>query len=447
MIEKLKSNMKTKSFSKIIIAIGIVVAIAILIGLGIYNSPVNRLKRQLDLGQKYLEEQNYEQAVIAFNKAIEIDDRCLEAYVGGIEAYLQMGNTEELTVFYESALEVVRSISKEECQKNSDAICTIYSAAYEVYDDWDKALEILQEAYTKLEGMPEAEIIKEKLSKILKDYLDKLIKEKKFEEIKALIEKYKGIEANLDSYIDLIEKAEKEEQEKVAFFGDIFEWMKEGKYSSLTDWTYKKEIATPFVNNMESDYCVYIPEDSSGLNGMGVGVYKFGIETDRGPAYYFYYGNYENGVRKGEGITLYNNGDAMTVLFYGNWENDAPNGEGMEVLYGPNSDVYVSGNLVNGLWDGEVSHYCDNWFEGITHTITYTAINGIPTEDKTAEYISLYPQENKKTGMITLNYDLYLDEDEYIYAYDQKYHLFIRKDAKIGVLGYGTQWEEWEYGD
>ena len=73
------------------IIIAAVIALVVAIGFGIYNSPENRLFRQLDLGQKYLEEQNYEQAVVAFNEAIEIDNKCVEAYIGLTETYIRMG--------------------------------------------------------------------------------------------------------------------------------------------------------------------------------------------------------------------------------------------------------------------------------------------------------------------------------------------------------------------
>lgn len=69
-----------------------VILIALIIGIGIYNSPSNQLSRQLDLGNRYLEEQNYEQAVLAFDKAIEIDPMNVEAYLGKAQAYAGMGD-------------------------------------------------------------------------------------------------------------------------------------------------------------------------------------------------------------------------------------------------------------------------------------------------------------------------------------------------------------------
>ncbi len=54
----------------------------------------------LDLGQKYLLDGNYEQAIIEFNKVIEIDPKNVEAYIGLTEAYAAQGD-------YDSAIAVL----------------------------------------------------------------------------------------------------------------------------------------------------------------------------------------------------------------------------------------------------------------------------------------------------------------------------------------------------
>ena len=64
------------------IAVLIIIIIAVAIGIGIYNTPTNRINRHLDLGQKYLEEQDYEQALVEFDKAIAIDPKNIDAYIG-----------------------------------------------------------------------------------------------------------------------------------------------------------------------------------------------------------------------------------------------------------------------------------------------------------------------------------------------------------------------------
>lgn len=53
------------------------------------------LPRQLELGEKYLTELDYENAVMAFTAAIEIDDRAEQAYWGRGQAYAALGQHEE----------------------------------------------------------------------------------------------------------------------------------------------------------------------------------------------------------------------------------------------------------------------------------------------------------------------------------------------------------------
>ena len=98
-----KSGISRKSNGKkwgIISGVALIL-IALIIGINIYNFPANRLSRQLDLGNRYLEEQNYEQAVVEFDKAIEIDPMSVEAYLGLADAYIGKDD-------YESALIVLQ---------------------------------------------------------------------------------------------------------------------------------------------------------------------------------------------------------------------------------------------------------------------------------------------------------------------------------------------------
>lgn len=94
----------------------IIVALAALIAFVIYNKPENRLERALDLGQKYLLEEDYEQAVVEFTKAIETDPNCSEGYMGRGQAYEGMGGSEEnldaALADYEMALEIDETITE-----------------------------------------------------------------------------------------------------------------------------------------------------------------------------------------------------------------------------------------------------------------------------------------------------------------------------------------------
>lgn len=51
-------------------------------------------QEQYDLGMRYLNEGNYEEAIIAFTAAIEIDPKRPEAYLGAAEAYRGMGDAD-----------------------------------------------------------------------------------------------------------------------------------------------------------------------------------------------------------------------------------------------------------------------------------------------------------------------------------------------------------------
>ena len=67
-------------------------------------------QEQYDLGVKYLSEGNYEEAIIAFTAAIEIDPKNPLAYIGRGGAYVGSGETEEnlaaTLADYEKAIEL-----------------------------------------------------------------------------------------------------------------------------------------------------------------------------------------------------------------------------------------------------------------------------------------------------------------------------------------------------
>ena len=52
-------------------------------------------QEQYDLGVRYLSDGNYEEAIIAFTAAIEIDPKRAEAYAGRGDAYLGQGAADE----------------------------------------------------------------------------------------------------------------------------------------------------------------------------------------------------------------------------------------------------------------------------------------------------------------------------------------------------------------
>lgn len=214
------------------VAMAAVVLIAILIGIGIYNTPENCLQRQLDLGNRYLEEQNYEQAALAFEQAIAIDDRCVEAYAGGLEAYLGAGDEEKAQNFYTRTLAMLSGLDAGSLAENRNLAVELYLDGDKVYEgDWGKMTSVLEEGYTitgedvriknKLietyinKGETETQNgaykealvaydrilnmdgddknVLESLEKCLIKYMEYLFAKEEYDEVKLLIEKYENI--------------------------------------------------------------------------------------------------------------------------------------------------------------------------------------------------------------------------------------------------------------
>ncbi len=87
---------KSKSGLIAVISISAVVLIGIFIALIMIFSQPNKqsqLNEQISLGEKYLTEENYEEAIVAFKKAIEIEPNDPELYIKLADAYVAKGDT------------------------------------------------------------------------------------------------------------------------------------------------------------------------------------------------------------------------------------------------------------------------------------------------------------------------------------------------------------------
>lgn len=54
-----------------------------------------KLQEQLDLGAKYLDDMDYEQALVVFEAALKIDPKNVDAYIGLADVYVTMGDAEK----------------------------------------------------------------------------------------------------------------------------------------------------------------------------------------------------------------------------------------------------------------------------------------------------------------------------------------------------------------
>ena len=101
-------------------------------------------QEQYDLGVRYLSEGNYEEAILAFTAAIEIDPKRAPAYVGRGDAYVLFGETEEnlaaAKADYETAIELDET--------GTEAYLGL-ADVYLLQGDAEKAQEILKQGLEK----------------------------------------------------------------------------------------------------------------------------------------------------------------------------------------------------------------------------------------------------------------------------------------------------------
>jgi len=134
--EKKNSNVNRSRFPLII---GIIMAV-LLIGTAIYAyaahlSPAAQVRSQLELGNKFLYAGRYEEAILAFEKAIEIQPKSIEARLGLSKAYQAINQPDKAEVVLKEALDID--------PKRED----IYLALFDLYisiGEGEKAVRIIE---------------------------------------------------------------------------------------------------------------------------------------------------------------------------------------------------------------------------------------------------------------------------------------------------------------
>ena len=101
-------------------------------------------QEQYDLGIKYLSEGNYEEAIIAFTAAIEIDPKQADAYIGLADVYVASGDPESARQVMEEAISVLGDAA--------DNRLTDYLASLTPQESPDTSLEIPKETVTSEAG-------------------------------------------------------------------------------------------------------------------------------------------------------------------------------------------------------------------------------------------------------------------------------------------------------
>ncbi len=330
------------------VAAGIAVLLAVAVGIGVYNAPANRLGRHLELANKYLLEMKYEQAIVEFDKAIAIDPMSVEAYLGKAEAYVDLDD-----IFM--AIETLET-GFDRSQGNADIKQKLVKLYFVVIEeksqnaDYEEELKIYDRL---LELVPDEEQMIDGLCECLKAYIEILLEQERYDEIRALAEKYRSVAIHVD--FDAILARIREIEEYRALVKSILTRIavscNEERYDEVFRLMQSEEYGT-FLAKIGKLSDNYVSETEYGK----IGVYK--VDSEMYGNYMIYYGDFVDDKRQGSGVWLgyYDNNNYMAR---GTWEGDVPQGEftvreWSSILY--ENVVYriISGNIDDGLWDGKI---------------------------------------------------------------------------------------------
>ena len=133
-------------------------------------------QEQYDLGVRYLSDGNYEEAIIAFTAAIEIDPKRAEGYTGRGSAYLGKGSADEYLTAAFTDFETALSLD----DANADA----YLGMAEVYiarKQFDEAMEILRQGVEKTGDQRLTDRLSELEDGNIADYWGRTLKETRYD--------------------------------------------------------------------------------------------------------------------------------------------------------------------------------------------------------------------------------------------------------------------------
>ena len=138
-----------------------------------------QISEQLELGQRYLMEENYEKAVVAFQKVIELDEKEIRAYTGLIQVCQKTENVENIESIIQQGIALQsekNGISLEDMQEfliaakeyyaqngNLEKLAELLEILTEIEPENVEYYAELLDAYEKLGNSEQLALIKEKL--------------------------------------------------------------------------------------------------------------------------------------------------------------------------------------------------------------------------------------------------------------------------------------------
>ncbi|HIT66069.1 MAG TPA: hypothetical protein IAB61_02335 [Candidatus Merdisoma merdipullorum] len=312
------------------------------------KSVETQIAEQLELGEKYLEDEKYEEAVVAFQKVIELDEKEIRAYSGLLMIYQVTEDFDNGNNVIQTGLSVLEQL-KEETTANEEingSQIEFLEAARDFYKENGEKEKLYKILQLLLELDPQNKIYQENISAITypegyyADLSEPQIYKEYMEKIKYLYSIYEN------SGVDAVKKYLKE---NVEYF----------HLSGREDAIYVNAfIETEFYYGAK----IYYGEtDELGWpSGSGIALCHDNGET----LFWIYAGNWENGQREGEGSYFSVNNAGELSAYDGEWKNDKPNGKG--VIYREQNESTFDGSFTDVLYSYEkwTGTFTDGYYDG-----------------------------------------------------------------------------------
>lgn len=436
-----------------------------------FFTPEKRLERNLDKASEAVAEERYNDAIDAYGSALKIDEDCVEAMYGTLSAYEALDDADGLKDSFDKYRADISGMEQSEIDENIELIVDIYTMADEAYpEDINARITALEEGFAVTNGNNsvrtelideyfaladeyEADGDYEKQVEAYNNILDKdssnsdaaasrkecleetiegMIELEQFDEANAVIDTYSESVQDVDfaGYKSEIEKLQKIIAAKHNLMDAVYNSMASGDFEKMLEIDGSEDSVT--VVNSITDTYIYTPGGiTENYTGVAAGIYFVGDGS-----YYFYYGDYVDGVRSGNGVSFMEVGigNKSYKIYDGEWANDMPNGHGVGKTIkegednGIDYDYVVEGNFTDGLQDGEMTGKFI--WDGLEYVGTWTATAG-----DAPDISEQYPEYADSFTLLEYRkvYALYRCEEN-----GELWCRYLTNGYILGAVGYGT---------
>ena len=444
LLQNLKKNM--------LVALGILIAICATVLIIAFNTPGKRFNRAMEAGDKAYAKGSFETAVAQYTKAIKIKDDKIDAYLGLISAKEAEG-AEDLKETFLQGLAAIEAMGENDRYIVLDRVIEYVLHDSVIFtDDLKERIEVLDRGYDLTYGDKD---VRRELTECVSAYIESLRVSEEYDEALEYVERFTE---KTDIKAERLTARLNKEKEFAAKKGDLLKSVYDALKPFVDAYStsvgadpykhdFKKILSIDGSDSAETVASAYVSgscfsifeSEGNDLTGKGAGLYTFGdtYKNEKGSVatpYYFYTGDYKDGVRSGFGVSFMKVGEESFVLYAGEWENDLPSGKGTRYEKitdtegdGSYTQTYA-GNWLEGLAEGTVSiTVTEDMWDGIIFSGEVNAKKGVCDEvpSETDEYVVLNLKDARLVGVLASDTE----------GYALMITIWQSEDETIGALG------------